>query len=204
MGASREPWREARSFADVCELGAQFCEGRIEHINGYDRLTEDTYGLSELLAECNRAGFFTQDSQQGEKPSRTGAQRAYVCGYAKEPLAMRLYCMGLESDLVVLVVPAVEGDHRLHHITVTLDGKHPCTWCGAFGGCEDLRLMSEHISRAAALDLMDTYEIQIIDPRWGRSDYLWPRLREAIKGKKSRYSHLCSTGTANGVQEFIY
>lgn len=199
-----DPWAEARTFGDLCELGAQFFEGKVDHFNGYGGPEVETIKLAPLLAECNRAGFLTTSSQPGKRRSKYGAQRAYVQGFAREDLAMRLYCLGLESDLISLAVPVATEDWRYIRLPVTLDGEHPFTWCGAFGGLETLDHYAEQLHPGALIELAGTYEVEIVDPRWGRNSYLWSRLLEAVRGAPSQCSALCSEGTANGVHEFIY
>lgn len=200
---TNDPWRQADTFDELCELSAQFCEGKITHFNGYGGLDPESDPIAGWLAVLNRHGFLTECSQPGERRLKDGtSQRAYVSGWAKEPLAMRLYCLGLEHGLITLVVPPLE--ERYVRIPITLDGPHPFSWAGGFGGSNSILGLRDRLSWQALLDLATAWTVEIIDPTWGRAGFLWKAVLEAVEGKPTKYSALCSTGTANEVHEFIF
>src|SRR5690349_4661128 len=92
MGPKRaeQAWRDARSYAEICELTAQFIEGRSGYIPGYGATSpaEETREIAGYVAALNRAGLLTENSQ----PAQSGefAQRADVSGLALEPVARRI------------------------------------------------------------------------------------------------------------------
>jgi hypothetical protein len=97
--AERQLWRGAKTFADLCELSAQFCEGKLSKTpdHGGSRC-EETARIGGPLAHANRQGFLTTVSQPGEdvplyhggELHGTGQQRAAVEGWAHPDTADQL------------------------------------------------------------------------------------------------------------------
>lgn len=173
-------WRGAKGLSDICELMAQWIEGKISYQPGYgdDEVAEETIPLTEILANFNRKGFVTLNSQPGEQIEEGSGQRAEVSGFASEEVAKRLYKLMLDSGLLVFIYPPfVESGY---HIPITIWDFHPCTWSGSSCGGEHLRFIMEATSREAIAELAETWEVIIIDPQWGRNDLLWERVTEAL------------------------
>lgn len=73
-------WENARQWSDLCELTAQFIEGKRPFTPNHHGPREDeTVQIAAPLAHANRRGFLTTTSQPAI--SRYG-QRASVCGWA--------------------------------------------------------------------------------------------------------------------------
>jgi hypothetical protein len=84
-------WSGARSYDDLCELTAQWCEGRLAyHPNGHsDGRDPETLLMADELAALNRAGFLTDNSQAAES-YEYGQWGAWVEGYCSADLADRI------------------------------------------------------------------------------------------------------------------
>lgn len=187
------PWENARSFDDLCELTAQFLEGKIDGFT-QTAIDDEADGLAALLAKANRAGFLTDCSQPGET-GQSWKQRAFVSGAAREDLAMRLYCLGLEYDLITFVWPVTDPRY-LRLVGCVNENNEPCLWLGASFSLEEYEALHPSVSD----DLATCWSVEILDPSWGRNDYLWPALEAAISGSPNDYS------TENGVDggDFVY
>ena len=90
-------WLAARSFDDLCRLGARFCRGEIAAFPGWmaPELDDESGALAPLLGRLCEAGFLTLASQPGRaaRPAHDGAQcvqRAFVTAFARPGLAERL------------------------------------------------------------------------------------------------------------------
>jgi hypothetical protein len=106
------------------------------------------------------------------------AQRACVEAYACERLAKRLAALGLYTDLLVLIFPAdVSWGYQ---IPITLSEFQPFTWCGSNGGQQELESLKEYLSEDAMDSLSSAWKVIIIDLQWGREDYLWKHVHEAL------------------------
>jgi hypothetical protein len=67
-----------------------------------------------------------------------------------------------------------------------LDDGEPFTWVGAVS--EPTQIVHDQTyggTTAAALALIEAWEVTVLDPCWGRSDYLWPRVLEAVCGGRA-------------------
>lgn len=169
---AEQHWQEARTYSEICELTAQFIEGRSPFIPGYDSVPdEETEEITGYLAAMNRAGFLTTGSQPGEHE-----QRAFVNGFAHEHVARRIARVTLYTDLYVLAAPpwAVGG----YHIPVGLIDFRPCIWSG-FSSAE-FEWFEEVCSTEVMRELVQTWSISAIDLSWGRKDYLWQNLCAAL------------------------
>lgn len=86
-------WAAAETFEDVCELSAQFCEGKLHSTPTHlgPRMPE-TVEIAAELANANRHGFLTDGSQPGRTQGQDGyyAQRAAVTGLASAETVERL------------------------------------------------------------------------------------------------------------------
>lgn len=104
MSSDRDPWANASTFPELCELTALFVEGHISSPLHHGPLDEESEPLVPHLAAFNRAGFLTTHSQP-QVECEIARQRASVDGIALEPIATRLGELAASSDLYVLVCP---------------------------------------------------------------------------------------------------
>lgn len=97
-------WSNANTLDELCELGAQFVEGKIGYYPGWDYgdVYQETVELRGVLASLNRRGFFTYMSQPGDIPldaSRKNGKRPFVSGFMNvltaDNLQLRLQCRGV-------------------------------------------------------------------------------------------------------------
>ncbi|HEU0143684.1 MAG TPA: hypothetical protein VFQ47_02755 [Nitrososphaera sp.] len=173
-------WLEARTLDELGELTARWIEGTLPYYPFYGgTIDPETEPLQDKLAYFNRNGLVTTFSQPAEPLDEEGfAQRACVKGYAREELAKRLASLGLYTDLLVLIYPAdVAGGYQ---IPITLSEFQPFTWCGSNRGQEELESLKEYLSEGAMESLSLAWKIIVIDLQWGREDYLWNHVYEAL------------------------
>jgi len=112
--SARERWRAARSLAELCALGGEFVAGRLEAFPGWGAAALDTESdpLAPVLERLNRAGLWTLCSQPGAcSADHAIARRAFVCGFASEPVAAALrgpLPAGIEARVLRADDPAAE------------------------------------------------------------------------------------------------
>jgi hypothetical protein len=179
-GDGQRLWLEAKTLEELGELTARWVEGTLPYYPFYgDAVDPETEPLRERLVHFNRNGLVTTFSQPAEPLDEEGfAQRACVEAYAREGLAKRLAALGLYTDLLVLIFPAdVSWGYR---IPITLSEFRPFTWCGSNGGREELESLKGYLSADAADSLSSAWQVIIIDLQWGREDYLWDHVYEAL------------------------
>ena len=186
---AEDEWANARSFSRLCELTAQWLEGKLPFYPGYASESPDpeTTELIPILAAFNRAGFLTEFSQPAEGDCGSGsAQRAAVAGFAMEPLAKQIGCLSLSTDLYVGIFPPnVEWGYQL---PISMHEFRPTTWCGATINA-DSDPLAESCRPEASAELGSCWLVQVIDLRWGRKSHLWSNLKRAIGGRlPSEYS----------------
>lgn len=90
----REAWRVARTFEDLCRLGAAFLELRCAHFPGFGAPHPDaeTDEIRVELVALHGRGFLSVASQpafEGARDGRDTRQRAFVAGFARADLARR-------------------------------------------------------------------------------------------------------------------
>ena len=181
-------WREARSFAELCELGARFLEGELPFFPGWGapEPDEETDDLVSLLAAANRAGFLTLASQRGapDEPGadgRTERRRAFVCGFAEEATARTLEQLTAGGELEV----AREGQD----LTLGLRDEDAFLVVGSEAASRELEIFAEQIQGDALNSLRDARYVCLADRAWSRDDRLWPRLAEALGIAYRGHSH---------------
>jgi hypothetical protein len=189
----RRRWKAARTFTDLCELMAQWAEGKIQtwpgHLGEPDPETAD---LISTLAACNRSGYLTTCSQPGESaPEAKGLweQRAAVMGFiADEKLLIELRSAAVSADLTVFIHGG-DGRHGMgpkKGMLVTQYASQPCT---GFGMKLDRRSLSSEwpgIHRDAYRAVSEAWQLTIVDPKWGRDDRLWPVLDQFSRRTATR------------------
>lgn len=142
---------------------------------------KETRELIPALARANRAGFLTDCSQPGEKPTRgwDGAiwrQRAAVSGFASPQLAERLARAAHDADLMVQITTTTGREHLDDRIRVTTCDWETVTGFGGRRSRRDLAFQYHECSTAAINAVCDAVQVTIVDPEWGRNTALWPLL----------------------------
>lgn len=129
--SDRQLWEAARTLADLGVLTARWLEGNIHWLPLYssDGPDPETTPLIEPLAEMNRLGLWTDQSQPGELGDGW-AQRANVGGYADEATANALAAGLLDTDLLLIALPAALAEDSALQIPITREGAAECTWAG--------------------------------------------------------------------------
>ena len=188
MGHMANIWKTAKGFEDLCELSAQWCEGKFENTLTYlGKPDPESEAILPTLIQCNRAGFFTTFSQPGSgNPAEGEAQRATVHGYADEDLARRLYSLGLETGLLALAFPP--GYDNDVNIPITVQEFQIYTWHGMTDGQPEKEDYRNQLTKEAYHSLLTSWQVILIDTEWGREELLWECLQEVIDGKESMFS----------------
>lgn len=183
-------WQSARTFDDLCELGARWLEGRIHYhpeacASSPD---EESASLVATLAMINRSGFLTSCSQPGVVLEHGSGQRAFLAGIAKESVARRIYSASLTTDLVVTAFPpsvTTGPSHYGYGIPVTVDEFRPMTWAGQ---CIPGEILHAYEAAACSSSLIEelrtaAWQVDVIDPQWGRDSILWEAVLMAVQGR---------------------
>lgn len=187
------PWRKARTLADLGDLTALWLEGAIDHHPGYCGAPDDeTALLVPVLAAANRAGFVTLGSQPGVAGTvgwddKVWRQRAAVDGFATPDVAADLRGVAEAAGLVMIE----HGPARLFTSwsdTVVVTDRcrlsrhgHPLeresvTDFGAHLSRRLVRFQYRGCRRSAVRSLLDAPQVTLIDPAWGPSERLWHAL----------------------------
>lgn len=180
----RGVWRQATTLEAAGELTARWLEGGSSYQPGHFAAAFDaeTQPIAAALAELNRNGIFTRESQPGIR-SKDAAQREYVTGFCSAATAGELLALSTRTELVT--VAHAPGEASSAAIPVTLAGTEITTVLGSSenpveeGQIQD---WAGETNDALALLLADSWYVEILDPVWGRNDVLLPALLQALKG----------------------
>lgn len=180
--ADREIWRQAGTIPAAGELTARWLEGRSEYQPGTfaPRFDDETRAIAGGLAELNRSGLFTKESQPGVL-SEGHAQRAYVTGFCSVESAAALLELSGRTDLVT--VAHAPGEASQSSIPVTLRDGDVVTVLGSSEGPvgdDQLRDWAEEANESLALVLADSWYVEVFDPVWGRNGVLLPAVLGAL------------------------
>jgi hypothetical protein len=180
--ADREVWRQAATIPAAGELTARWLEGRSEYQPGTftPGIDEETSGIAARLAELNRNGLFTKESQPGIL-AEGHAQRAYLTGFCTTEAASALLQLSARSGLVT--VAHAPGEASQASIPVTVQQDEVVTVLGSSETPvtpEQLNAWSEEANDALALVLADSWYVEIFDPVWGRNEILLPTVLKAL------------------------
>ena len=175
---ARRKWKEAQSFHELCSLTAAFIDGQLPYMPewGGSSVDAETSPLVPYLAALNRAGFLTTTSQPGEDFPKW-KQRAFVDGFALEPVARRIARLSLYSDLHIVVSPP--GFEVGFHTPVILRDFQPHGWAGFCRGTPDDEF-GEDCSPAARIALQKAWCVSVVDLAWGREEHLWKELTREL------------------------
>jgi hypothetical protein len=180
--ADREVWRQAATIPAAGELTARWLEGRSEYQPGTftPGIDEETRGIADRLAELNRNGLFTKESQPGVL-AEGHTQRAYLTAFCTTEAASALLQLSARSGLVT--VAHAPGEASQASIPVTVQQDEVVTVLGSSETPvtpEQLNGWSEEANDALALVLADSWYVEIFDPVWGRNEILLPAVLEAL------------------------
>ncbi|MBT2248326.1 hypothetical protein JHV56_06400 [Arthrobacter sp. BHU FT2] len=181
----RGVWRQATTLEAAGELTARWLAGGSSYqpghfAAGYD---DETGPLAGPLAELNRSGLFTKESQPGIVEG-TAAQRQYVTGFCSASTAGDLLALSTRTDLVT--VAHAPGESSSAAIPVTLDGTEVVTVLGSSENPvdeEQIKAWADETNDTLALLLADSWYVEILDPVWGRNDVLLPAVLGALTGR---------------------
>jgi hypothetical protein len=121
----------------------------------------------------------TDNSQPGVPIDAYGnGQRAWVSGFASSDVLAQLRAATAGTGLTITAAWASEGNPG-PFITVTLNYGEEFTWAG---GGQSRSELEDHYGRLCHPDAVravcDAWQVNIIDPEWGRNDVLWPALEK--------------------------
>jgi hypothetical protein len=181
----RGVWRQATTLEAAGELTARWLEGGSSYQPGHlaAGFDEETRPIAAALAELNRNGLFTKESQPGLLTG-SAAQRQYVTGFCSASLAGELLALSTRTELVT--VAHAPGDASSAAIPVTLAGTEVTTVLGSSENPVDDEQISDwadETNDALALLLADSWYVEILDPVWGRNDVLLPAVLGALTGQ---------------------
>jgi hypothetical protein len=178
----RGVWRQATTLEAAGELTARWLEGGSSYQPGHlaAGFDEETRPIARALAELNRNGLFTKESQPGLLTG-SAAQRQYVTGFCSPSLAGELLALSTRTELVT--VAHAPGEASSAAIPVTLAGTEVTTVLGSSENPVDDEQISDwadETNDALALLLADSWYVEILDPVWGRNDVLLPAVLGAL------------------------
>jgi hypothetical protein len=170
----RTNWKRAQSFAELCELGARFVEGRERYFPGWGapRLDAESEPLAALLARLNRAGFLTLASQPGTLRGVDGCeQRAFASGFCRPLDERRLRAPRRRSFR--------RGAHGRAGVVVSRRGGRARVLAGHNAFESELELFAGSVGAGALAELEGCAYWSVWDPVWGREEVLWRELARA-------------------------
>lgn len=179
----RGVWRQATTLEAAGELTARWLEGGSSYQPGHFAAGSDdeTKPIASALAELNRNGLFTRESQPGIRAG-DAAQRQYVTGFCSAGTAGSL--LGLSTRTELVTVAHAPGEASSAAIPVTLAGPEITTVLGSSENPveeDQIRDWADETNDALALLLADSWYVEILDPVWGRNDVLLPAVLVALK-----------------------
>jgi hypothetical protein len=180
----RGVWRQAATLEAAGELTARWLEGKSSYQPGHFAADFDaeTRPIAAALAELNRTGLFTKESQPGLLAGGA-AQRQYVTGFCSAATAEALLALSTRTELVT--VAHAPGEASSASIPVTLAGAEITTVLGSSENPVEeaqIRDWAEETNDSLALVLADSWYVEILDPVWGRNDVLLTSVLQALKG----------------------
>ena len=167
----RSSWKRAQTFAELCELGARFVEGRERSFPGWGaaHLDAESAALVPVLAQLNRAGFLTLASQPGTRRGSDGCeQRAFASGFCRAADARKL--RGLRVRCFARGGPGRAG------VAVTRKAGRARVLAGHNAFESELELFRGEVGERALAQLAESVYWSAWDPVWGREEVLWREL----------------------------
>jgi hypothetical protein len=184
LRSDRGVWRQATTLEAAGELTARWLESHSEYQPGTfaPSIDDETRPIAAELAEINRNGLFTKESQPGMRGDAGHAQRQYVTGFCSAEAAAELVALSTRSELIT--IGHAPGEVSAAAVPVTFDGGAVVTVLGSSENPVDedaLRDWSEETNDALALLLADSWYVEVLDPVWGRNDVLLPEVLAALR-----------------------
>ena len=172
-------WSNATSLTDLGLLTSAWLQGNgVPHPCGGNGPDPETADILSDLVLLNRRGLVTNHSQPARKINDTGTgQRAEVEGFTDERLARAIASLTLSTDLMVfLYEPGETAETAEYQVPITTGDFQPCTFCGVL--CPE---EVEYFSAPARAVLQEAWYVVVVDPKWGRSRYLWRHLKRVSR-----------------------
>ncbi|GAB15859.1 hypothetical protein ARGLB_093_00120 [Arthrobacter globiformis NBRC 12137] len=181
--ADREVWRQASTLAAAGELTARWLEGTSEYQPGTlaPRFDDETLPIAGQLAELNRSGLFTKESQPGLGPDAGHAQREYVTGFCSAESAALLLRLSAGTELIAIA--HAPGEVSQASVPVTLHDGEVVTVLGSSENpveSEQIQDWARESNETLALLLADSWYVELLDPVWGRQQHLLPAVLETL------------------------
>lgn len=181
--AGRARWRASRSFDELCALGAAFLARRCAHFPGWGAPDpdEETDAILAPLLELHARGFLTVASQpafEGPRGGRDVRQRAFVAGFARPDLALRL----ARAERIRVRVWFADGTTtgigpgREEPEAMTTEDGLARVYAGHSARATELGLFEGEVGDEALRELSAAAYVTAWDPRFGRAEVLWREL----------------------------
>src|SRR6266496_1196578 len=181
-------WYLARTLQDLGVCTQEWLEGRLEAMHGnppYGNVHAESRRFLPYLAPGNRHGtLITIQSQPGCLPGNRSwggmvdTQRAAVQGFVPEYMLRPVF--GLSRKRPWLSVRARKPRPRSENYTfpVSKQRGREVTWFGHTMGVTELAWRYGQLHPDLLIELLQTWQVLLVDQEWGRNDKLWPMLRE--------------------------
>lgn len=185
--ADRGVWEQGTTLEAAGELTARWLEGKSEYQPGTfsAAFDEETRSIAGQLAEINRSGLFTKESQPGLRTDAGNAQRQYVTGFCSVETAAELLDLSTRTELIT--VGHAPGEMSSSSIPVTLNQGVVVTVLGSSESPIEpahVQDWADETNESLALLLADSWYVEILDPVWGRNDLLLPAILETLKNPR--------------------
>lgn len=186
--ADRRRWAAAESFAELGDLMALWLEGELAVWPGYAPgfgPDDETADLIPVLAAANRAGFLTDQSQPGcDETGFDGArwvQRAAVTGLVADVRLLSRIRRACEDAGLLVTLFRPPRDLWSYEIPATFRDGVTVTSFGRELSERELKFIWRGLGRAAMDQVVDAWQVTIVDLEDGRNDRLWSALAEAVR-----------------------
>lgn len=177
--ADERRWRDARSFAELCELGARFAEGELACFPGWgwDALDVESDPLRATLARVNRAGLLTLCSQPGARDAaRSLEQRAFVCAFTEPALAEHLARLARGFELRIVRADDAEREP----VPVTLEHGLVRVAIGGLAHAAERECFEDALAPALLAELVSRPLVCAWSAEFGPETTFWPALLCAL------------------------
>jgi hypothetical protein len=163
---NREQWKAAQNLSDVRELTARWLTGELEEHPGYPGGPPDqeTAPIADRLAEINRQGLLTTQSQPGHEGDDY-AQSAWVQGLGAEEHVRELQRRVQDANMQARIAPPAT-EHRFHRTRFD-DGTKGWS-AGTVGD-----MAGPTISNGVLNEVMGQWQFEAQDPASCQETYLF-------------------------------
>ncbi|MEI8133076.1 MAG: hypothetical protein WCG34_11635 [Leptolinea sp.] len=169
-------WSNAKSLSDLGELTSRWLTGEISTCPSQSAPPDcETGKIVKYLIAINKLGFVTDFSQPAGKFDNGYAQRACVSGFCSESHALAVAGLTLSTNLIVHAFPPNQSGG--YQIPITIVDYHPFTWHGLHSpeDCYEMVVNPDAIN-----ELLRSWYLIVIDPNWGRQQFLWTHTLKAM------------------------